>query len=211
MRPGHAAPLTHGPARVARGLVASTVCLLLSFTGHVQAGGDCPDLGLLVVLGLLLTGLLVTLADRRRGPLAILGLVGGSQLALHALLQLLSPAHPAAPMHPLAAGAGMHSSLMAGAGMHPLLMFGAHALASVVTAAILAGAEAGVFTVAAAMARVLPRPPARLPAIPSASAAQALRTPVGEPTDARPRRQLGRRLCRRRGPPSPARPGWAPA
>lgn len=208
MRPGHASPPTRGRARAARGLVASAVCLLLSFTGHVQAGGDCPDLGLLLVLGLLLTGLLVTLADRRRGPLAILGLVGGSQLALHALLQLLSPSHQAAPMHS-PAGADVHSWLMAGAGMHPMLMFGTHALASVVTAAILAGAEAGVFAVAAALVRVLPRPPARLPATPSASAAQALRTPVDEPTDARPRRQLGRRLCRRRGPPGGLRPGWA--
>ncbi|MDT7600316.1 MAG: hypothetical protein QOK26_2393, partial [Pseudonocardiales bacterium] len=60
---------TRGGARVARGLSAASVCALLTYGGHRAAGGALPDLGLLVVLALLLAGFLITLADRRRGPL----------------------------------------------------------------------------------------------------------------------------------------------
>ena len=184
---------TRGGARVARGLAAASVCALLTYCGHLAAGGVAPDLGLLAVLGLLLAGFLVTLADRRRGPLAILILVGGSQLALHGLLQLLGGSH--------LAHAGPSGNAVTGAaaliGTHPLLMLGAHALATVITSAMLAGAEDAVFTVAAALARAVPlvvtAPPATRPPGPT--------IPVTGPLDRRLRGVLGRRLHLRRGPP----------
>jgi hypothetical protein len=187
---------TRGGARVARGLSAASVCALLTYGGHRAAGGALPDLGLLVVLALLLAGFLITLADRRRGPLAILVLVGGSQLALHGLLQLLggSHQHATAPGSPGSPGTG----LLAVPALMPALMLGAHALATVITAAVLAGAEAAVFTVAHALARVLPLA-LSMPRTPEAPG----RRPgvVTGPLDARLRGVLGRRLHLRRGPP----------
>lgn len=181
---------TRGGARVARGLSAASVCALLTYGGHRAAGGALPDLGLLIVLALLLAGFLITLADRRRGPLAILVLVGGSQLALHGLLQLLGGSHE----HTASAGSpGPHAvpALM------PVLMFGAHALATVITAAVLAGAEAAVFTVAHALARVLPLS-LSMPRTPEPPGRPGV---VTGPLDARLRGVLGRRLHLRRGPP----------
>ncbi|MDT7660815.1 MAG: hypothetical protein QOD04_371 [Pseudonocardiales bacterium] len=187
---------TRGGARVARGLSAASVCALLTYGGHRAAGGALPDLGLLIVLALLLAGFLITLADRRRGPLAILVLVGGSQLALHGLLQLLGGSHE----HTAAAGSpglpGLPGSLAVPALM-PVLMFGAHALATVITAAVLAGAEAAVFTVAHALARVLPLS-LSMPRTPEPPGRPGV---VTGPLDARLRGVLGRRLHLRRGPP----------
>jgi hypothetical protein len=189
---------TRGYARVTRGLSAASVCALLTYGGHRAAGGALPDLGLLIVLALLLGGFLVTLADRRRGPLAILTLVGGSQLALHGLLQLLGGSHDhAAPAgSPGSPGTGLLAApaLMLGA---PVLMLGAHALATVVTAAVLAGAEEAVFTVAHALARVLPLA-LSMPRSPEPTGRPGV---VAGPLDARLRGVLGRRLNLRRGPP----------
>lgn len=139
------------------------------------------------MLGLLLAGFLIALADRRRGPLAVLAMVGGAQLALHGLLQLLGGAHAHSHMH------AMH-----GAGPDPLLMTAGHALATVVTAAVLAGAESAVFTVAAVLARALPRAPAAPPK-PDAPARSA---PVTTPPGVRAPGVAVARLYGRRGPPS---------
>lgn len=167
-------------------MVAALVCTLLSLYGHAGAGGYLPDIGLLCVLGLLLAAFLIVLADRRRGPVAILVMVGGAQLALHGLLQLLGGAHPHAHMHSV--------------GVDPVLMTAGHALATVITAATLAGAESAVFTVAAVLARALPRPPAALP-IPDPPGRPV---PLALPLDVRLPGVAVARLYRRRGPP-PAR------
>ncbi|HWN31175.1 MAG TPA: hypothetical protein VNP03_00450 [Pseudonocardia sp.] len=170
---------TRGGARVARGLVGASVCALLSYCGHMAAGGASPDLGLLLVLALLLAGFLITLADHRRGPLAVLALVGGSQLALHGLLQLLGAAHAGHTVQ------------------QPVLMLGAHALATLATSAVLAGAEDAVFTVAAALARALPLA-VTVPPVPEQPGRA---TAVTGPLDSRLRGALGHRLYPRRGPP----------
>ena len=196
-----------------RGVIAATVCVLLTYAGHGAAGGACPDPRLLVVAALPLAGLLVALAGRRRGPLTVLGLVGGSQLLMHGMLQLLGDAPvgtlaPSGPgLHPMPGMASMPG--MAGMssvwGGHPLLMLLAHGVVTLVTAGLLSGAEDAVFTVAALLGRVLPRliAPPRLPSRP----ARAVPAPT-EPRDARPREALGRRLHPRRGPP-PAVPAGA--
>jgi hypothetical protein len=168
-------------------LVAALVCMLLSLYGHLSAGGDLPNGGLLCLLGLLLAGFLIALADRRRGPLAVLAMVGGAQLALHVLLQLLGGAQQAHSC--------MHA--MPSTGPNPLLMTAGHALATVVTAAVLAGAESAVFTVAAVLARALPRPLAALPA----PAAPARLVAVATPPGVRASGVTVARLYQRRGPP----------
>jgi hypothetical protein len=184
------------------------VCALLTYCGHMHAGGAAPDVGLLVVLGLLLAGFLVTLADRRHGPLAILTLVSAAQLALHGLLQLLGTDHAAmGTTDHSAVGTTQHAAmgtappgapLEALLGAHPWAMLGAHALAVLVTAAMLAGAEDAVFAVAGAVARVLPAIPV-LPRAPEPHQRVAMAT-AGP--DSKLRRVLARRVCLRRGPPS---------
>lgn len=153
---------------------------MLSYAGHLGAGGARPHTGLLVVLGLLLAGFLVDLADRRRGPLAILALVGGSQLAMHMLLQMLST------------GAHQHTPAT-----HPVLMLGAHTLATMVTAGILAGAESAVFAVASALASRVPLPPTGMTAI---EPPRRVALPDA-PEDERASSMLGHRFPPRRGPP----------
>jgi hypothetical protein len=117
-------------------------------------------------------------------------------LALHGLLQLLGGSHE----HTATAGSpglpGLPGSLAVPALM-PVLMFGAHALATVITAAVLAGAEAAVFTVAHALARVLPLS-LSMPRTPEPPGRPGV---VTGPLDARLRGVLGRRLHLRRGPP----------
>jgi hypothetical protein len=168
---------------VARGLAAASVCALLTYSGHRAAGGAMPDLGLLLVLTLLLAGFLITLADRRRGPLAILAMVGGSQLAMHGLLELLAGSHAGSMAAPLG-------------GFLPML--GAHTLATVLTSVVLAGAEDAVFTVAHALARVAPL----TSSAPRAAELPSRLSAVTGPLDGRLRGVLGRRLYLRRGPPA---------
>jgi hypothetical protein len=178
---------TRGGARVARGLAAASVCALLTYSGHRAAGGAMPDLGLLVVLTLLLAGFLVSMADRRRGPLAILVMLAGSQLALHGLLELLAGSH--ADPHAGPAGGSPFSGTLG--------MLGAHAMATVLTAAVLSGAEDAVFTVAHALARALPL----TSSAPRAAELPSGLGPITGPLDGRLRGVLGRRLHLRRGPP----------
>jgi hypothetical protein len=206
---------------VPRGLAATAVCALLTYAGHGAAGGACPDPRLLVVAALPLAALLIALADRRRGRLAVLALVGGSQLLMHGVLQLLGDAPPASPggghsmpgmgspmpsmtgMPPMDAPGTVGVSALLGA--HPVVMLLAHALVSLITAGLLAGAENAVFTVLGLLAWVLARVLA--PPRPSSRPAHPVPAPT-EPRDARPREALGRRLHPRRGPP-PAVPGGA--
>ncbi len=48
-----------GWLRVLRGTAVAGVSMVLTVTGHAQAGGAAPDTGLVLVLGLLLAGVLV--------------------------------------------------------------------------------------------------------------------------------------------------------
>lgn len=179
---------TRGYGRVTRGLVAGAMCTLLTASGHLAAGGGRPDAGLLAVLALLLTAVMIGLADRRRGPGMIFALVAGSQLALHWLLELL----------------GSHAH---GSGADTGRMTLAHAVATVVAVVALSGAEHTVFAVAALLYRVLSRPVPSLPTVPATlPPARLLRVtarPVPAPPGARPVPVLGGRVPARRGPPAP--------
>ncbi|GAA3250210.1 hypothetical protein GCM10017691_61930 [Pseudonocardia petroleophila] len=121
---------------------------LLTAAGHAAAGGSLPDLALLVVLLPLLCGALVTVADRAAGIVGLLGVLAVGQLLLHHLLELLHPAHAAAP------------ALFGPAGMWVV-----HGAATLVVAGAVRHAESALDAVRATW--VLPRrlvpPPARRP------------------------------------------------
>lgn len=142
-----------------------------------------PDVGLTVLLTLLVGWIGTTLADRTSGPLPLLGVLGAAQLTLHLLLdQLIHTHEPALPA----------------VGVNGAAMTGAHTVATVLTALVLARAEAALLAIAAALRLALPvlRRPVPVP-----------RAPV-LPVAARPERAadpfdvLLRRVCARRGPPA---------
>lgn len=133
---------------VGAGVRAGALALLsalLTAAGHAAAGGALPDLALLVVLLPLLCGALVTVADRATGVVGLLGVLAAGQFLLHHLLELLHPAHTAAP------------ALLGPAGMWVM-----HGAATLVVAGAVRHAETAVDAVRAAW--VLPRRPAPLPA-----------------------------------------------
>ncbi|MBE1577492.1 hypothetical protein ACFORH_09940 [Amycolatopsis roodepoortensis] len=133
---------SRGPVRRLRGGAVGVLTGTLATGAHAGTSGRVPDLGVVVLLVALLSWVAYAFAGRRRGPLAILGLVAGGQLAMHACLTFLtwqSHAH-----HAETPGNGL--SMAAG-----------HAAATLVVAMVLAGAEHVVFALTALIASVLPR------------------------------------------------------
>lgn len=170
-----------GLLRALRGSALAVTSSLLAGTAHVAAGGAAPDGALTVVLTVAVAAAGTALADRRRGPVALLTAVGGTQVVLHLLLD----------------GLGSHAH---GAGTAPTTaMTAAHALAAVVTALLLAGAESAVFAVAGAWRRIVAALPLRggSSITPIARAVLAV-APCAEPA---PLRVLMATLLGRRGPP----------
>jgi len=176
---GQPAPTRGAPRALRGGLLASTAAAL-AVTAHGLAGGGWPDTGFTLLLTALLAGAGTALADRRRGLPAILGALGASQLAMHLLLS--------AP-HPHQAGAGL--------GLQWPVMTAAHAVAVLLTALLLAKAEAAVFAVARALAALLPRRAQPAPVnVPRPGVVVA---PLRVDTELD---VLFRRVCLRRGPPA---------
>lgn len=126
-----------GVLRALRGAALGTVTALLAVAAHAAGGGGAPDGALTVLIAIAVAAAGTALADRQRGPLALLGAVALTQVILHLLLAALS-VHHSAPS-PVSAGLGMT---------------GAHAVAVVITAALLAGAESALFGMARALRRI---------------------------------------------------------
>jgi hypothetical protein len=152
----------------------------LAVAAHVVAGGMPPDTGLTLLLTAGVAGAGTALADRRRGTVAIVLALGVAQVGMHLILSIPQPGvmGPAAPVN-------------------SVLMTGAHAVAVLISAAVLARADAAVFLVAGVLAMILPRwlsaPP--VPPAPARTCFPAV------PVD-RTMTVLLRRRCARRGPPA---------
>lgn len=145
----------HGAWRVLRGSMLAAVNALLAVAAHVAAGAAVPDrtLTILATLGVAAAG--TALADRRRGPLALLAAVTVTQVLLHLLLAAPGGHHHTMAMAATPAGtpAGTTAGTTAGVA-GAAAMTAAHAVAVVVTAALLAGAESALFTVAGVLRRI---------------------------------------------------------
>jgi hypothetical protein len=138
--------------------------MALAVAAHGAAGGGMPSLGLPIVAAVLLAGLATGLAQRQRGPVAILLVLGPAQFGMHLLLEC--------------GGAG--NDQPARQPFDPLLMTGLHIAATTATALLMAEAERAVFAVvdaarwlvhaALAVLCSLPMPDRvrRLPGVPSA-------------------------------------------
>ena len=179
---------TRGAPRVIRGVGLAVCCAALGVAGHAVAGGRLPAPGTTVVLTVLLAAAGIALADRQRGLPAIASTVGGTQVGLHLLLNALAHGHvagadpPALPIDPVA-------------------MTGVHAVATIITALLLAGAERSMFALAGVLGWLLRGVPVRPFVIPVCGppvvvpAVPAVHVAAGE------LRLLLRRVHGRRGPP----------
>ena len=176
-------PARHrGALAAVRGGLLALSSASLAVTAHAAADGGLPD----PALTLLLTGLLgwtaTALADRARGRLGTIAVLGAGQLVMHLVLTTL----------------GGHDPSGAATAPDGWAMTAAHAAATVLTALVLARADAMLLAVLRAVRMILPL---LVPPLP---------VPVGAPLVARrrpdnavPRTQLELRRVRcRRGPPA---------
>ncbi|MFD9698674.1 hypothetical protein [Lentzea sp. NPDC059081] len=144
------------PLRRVRCAAVGVVTGALAVFAHTGADGRLPDAGLVFSLVALLTWATTGFARHELTPARLLALVGGGQLAMHFVLSLAESRHEHAD---------------------PSRMVVSHVVATALTIAVLAVAERTVLTVARAVAAVLPRRPAVLPA----SAPLVVATPAHGP------------------------------
>jgi hypothetical protein len=164
-----------------RGSLLAVTSATLSVTAHVLADGELSDPALTVLLTGLIGWIATALAGKARGPVATLALLGAGQVVMHLVLVTL-------------AGHDMYGMPGRAGG---LTMLAAHAIATLLTALLLAKADAMLLAVLSAVRAILPW---LLPALPVPAAA-----PVAMParTDVPPH-LVGvdlRRIHGRRGPP----------
>jgi hypothetical protein len=154
----------------------------LSVTAHRLADGGLPDPSMTVLLSALFGWTATALARKARGTVATISLLGAAQLVMHLLLTTLAG----------------HHDMYAMPGSEGLGMVTAHAVATVLTALLLARADATLLTVLAVLRAILPRLLGPLPVPVAAAALVPART-------AAPDHLVGvdlRRIHGRRGPPN---------
>ena len=197
-----------GAVRLARATGLAVSAFSLAAGAHLAGGGSMPaGAWWAAILLLVFTGS-VLVTGRRLGPVAVVALLGGSQLVLHRAFEFTQPTAvacvPGMPEHAgHAAGsvAVCADSSVAGAAMQGMdhsmgggwAMLLAHSVAAVLLGLLLARGEAAVWFLAALVAprwRVVVRPPVR---------PRALRVPWQAP--ARPHREPVLGGVGRRGPP----------
>jgi hypothetical protein len=141
---GAGPPTGPAHARALRGAVLASLSTLLTGLGHLAGGGTLPDLGLLVVLLPLLALAVTSAAERARGPVGTVLVLGAGQFVLHELLEFLGHDHGGAT-----------------SGTQMLVM---HAVATVLSGLLLRDADRLLSALGRALRRVLPRRSAPLPA-----------------------------------------------
>jgi hypothetical protein len=163
-----------------RGISLAVCATALSVTAHRIADGGLPDPAMTVLLAGLFGWTTTALARKARGTIATITLLGAAQLVMHLLLTTLAGHHDMYAM-PGSTGLGMVT---------------AHAVATVLTALLLAHADAMLLAVLAVLRAILPRLLTPLP-VPAAPASVPVRVDA-------PGHLVGvdlRRIRGRRGPP----------
>jgi len=155
-----------------RGVMPAVSSTTLAVTAHGVAGGGWPETLPVLPLSLLIALAGTALADRWRSSWTIVGALGSAELAQHVLLSV------------------MHGEGVFGSGM----MTGAHAIALLLTAVLLAKADATIVAVAGAVRRLLP-------VVPSFPHPDHVVAPVAMSAPSHVLDVLLRRALGRRGPP----------
>jgi hypothetical protein len=162
-----------GPVRVLRGAMLAVSSTTLAVTAHGVAGGGWPETLPVLPLSLLIALAGTALANRWRSSWTMVGALGATELTQHVLLSVT------------------HGESLFDSGLMP----GAHLVALVLTAALLAKADAAVVAVAGAVRRLLPVTPS-FPHPDRTTAAPMPAWPSGHVVDV-----LSPRANGRRGPP----------
>lgn len=162
----------------------AAVSATLAIAAHALGGGGLPATGLTLVLTAGVAGIGVAIADRRRSTGTILAVLGAAQLVTHVLLSFNA-------MH--MAG---NTVVLAPRQTDSAAMLGAHTIAVLLSAVLLAKADAALFLIIAVLAMLLPS----LLTAPPVPAAPAGARPRAIPQD-RSTAVLLRRSHARRGPP----------
>ncbi|SDC78376.1 hypothetical protein SAMN05216174_104254 [Actinokineospora iranica] len=150
----------------------------LAVAAHGMAGGGVPDAAVTLVLTALVAWAGTAVADRRGGPCAMATLLGVSQYSLHVLLTDVTAAHPEAP----GAGGG--------------LMLATHAVATVLSAALLTSASTALAMIAAAVSGLVQALVVALPPTPAVPRPAPIQTGRGHLLAV-----VFREVLCRRGPP----------
>jgi len=133
---------THARRPAALGAVRGSLLAVssgaLSVMAHYFADGSLPDIAPTLLLIGLVGWTATALAAKARGPLATIALLGSTQVIMHLLLTTLS------------------NHDMAGQG-NGAVMFATHAIATVLTALLVARADAMLLTVLSVVRAFLPR------------------------------------------------------
>ncbi|RZQ62218.1 hypothetical protein EWH70_21585 [Amycolatopsis suaedae] len=161
-----------------RGGLLAVSAPALAVSAHSLGGGGTPDLSLTLLLTVLTSWVATELAERTRGPLGMLAVLGTGQLVMHIVLTDLIP-------H------GHGASTVNG-----WTMTAAHVVATCLTAGMLSAAERWLVAAAAGMRRLMPvvRLSAPVPPRPQRPAVTFAPGPELTPL-------LVRRVHGRRGPP----------
>jgi hypothetical protein len=141
--------------------VVAVLTVALAAGGHVVGGGQRPHPLALVVLTVLATVPAYLLGRRRLGPVPLLVLLGGGQLAVHQVLSAMESMDPVAHEHLLAGHAHGVAEPTAPGG---LTMLAAHAVGTLVTGALLARGEAAVWSLWHLLAPLFRLVPCAVPA-----------------------------------------------
>jgi hypothetical protein len=156
-----------------RGVLLAVSSAGLAITAHALAGGGAPDTALTLLVTVLVGWIGAGLAEKTRGPLGVLAVLGGAQVAMHLVM----------------------SGLMS----HGLPSWGmvlAHAGATAATALLLTHAESVLLAAAASIRRLLPVVHRCVP-VPAGPAPVPISTTGGTSLIS----ELVRRVHGRRGPP----------
>ncbi|MTD58307.1 hypothetical protein GKO32_30645 [Amycolatopsis sp. RM579] len=158
-----------------RGILLALCSAGLGITAHALADGSLPDATGTLVLTVLIGWVGAALAEKTKGPLGVLAVLGVAQLAMHLVLtELMEHSAPAQPA-----------------------MYVAHAIATVLTAGLLTHAESMARIAVASLWLLMPVVwrPAPVPAAPR-------QVPAESVADVPLLSVLLRRVHGRRGPPT---------
>jgi len=128
-----------------RGWALASASAALAVGAHGMAGGGTPDTALAVLLTVIVAWAGTSVAGRFKGPFALLIALGMAQLAMHLVLNFVVPEHPGHMTHhapPVAPGA----------------MWATHIAATLLTALLLAKADAALHVIASTIRALLPPP-----------------------------------------------------
>ena len=177
------APAT-GALRLARAGLVALVTVALAALAHVLAGGALPPFVVVATLTAVVLAAAVVLTARRLGPVGAVALLGVGQLAVHSSFSLVTsmtclPAtvhahHPGMVMGPQAACTAVDPLAQPVLGSSAMLVL--HAVATVVAALVLVGADRALWWLAAWL-----RPLLGLPAPVVAVVRPSLPAPVEVP------------------------------